>query len=83
MHYLGFDANSDDFLFTGGRGLASDAAVATVELLRVILTEVFRLNSTNGENIFNVSVNGINGIIEMPAGNYVGTTLASALRTTD
>ena len=37
------------------------------------------MNSTNGENIFNVSVNGINGIIEMPAGNYVGSTLASAL----
>jgi flagellar hook protein FlgE len=76
---FGFDANSDDFLFTGGRGLASQPAVATGRAAQSDLSEVFRLNSTNGENIFNVSVNGINGIIEMPAGNYVGTTLASAL----
>ena len=76
---FGFDANSDDFLFTGGRGLASQPAIATGRAAQSDLSEVFRLNSTNGENIFNVSVNGINGIIEMPAGNYVGTTLASAL----
>ena len=76
---FGFDANSDDFLFTGGRGLASQPAIATGRAAQSDLSEVFRLNSTNGENIFNVSVNGVNGIIEMPAGNYVGTTLASAL----
>ena len=76
---FGFDANSDDFLFTGGRGLASQPAIATGRAAQSDLSEVFRLNSTNGENIFNVSVNGINGIIEMPAGNYVGSTLASAL----
>ena len=76
---MGFDSNSNDYLYTGGTGLASDAAVAVGRAAQSDLTEVFRLNSTNGENVFNVSVNGINGIIEIPAGNYVGTTLATAL----
>lgn len=76
---MGFDTNSNDYLYTGGTGLASDAAVAVGRAAQSDLTEVFRLNSTNGENVFNVSVNGINGIIEIPAGNYVGTTLATAL----
>lgn len=76
---MGFDANSNDYLYTGGTGLASDAAVAVGRAAQSDLTEVFRLNSTNGDNVFNVSVNGINGIIEIPAGNYVGTTLATAL----
>ena len=44
------------------------------------LTEVFRLSSIGGENIFNVSINGINGIIEVPTGFYVGSTLAEALQ---
>ena len=34
----------------------------------------------NNENIFNVSVNGVAGIIEIPQGFYVGTTLAEALQ---
>ena len=76
---MGFDANSNDYLYNGGKGLASDPAIAIGRAAQSDLTEVFRLNSTNGENVFNVSVNGINGIIEIPAGNYVGTTLASAL----
>ena len=37
------------------------------------------LSTTNGENIFNVSVNGISGVITMPPGFYVGSTLAEAL----
>ena len=43
------------------------------------LTEVFRLTNVANENVFNVSVNGINGVIEIPTGNYVGSTLATAL----
>ena len=31
------------------------------------------------ERIFNVSVNGISGVIEIPTGFYVGSTLAEAL----
>ena len=37
------------------------------------------MTNTNGENIFNVSVNGISGVIEIPTGFYVGSTLAEAL----
>ena len=59
--------------------MASSPAVATGATAREDLTEVFRLSSTDGENIFNVSVNGINGVIEVPSGFYVGTTLAEAL----
>ena len=43
------------------------------------LTEVFRLSSIEGDNRFNVSVNGINGVVEVPSGFYVGSTLAEAL----
>ena len=76
---LGFGATKSDYLFSAGRGLAAQAAVATGRAAQGDLTNVFRLTSSGGENIFNISVNGISGIIEVPAGNYVGTTLASAL----
>ena len=33
------------------------------------------MTNTNGENVFNVSVNGISGVIEIPTGFYVGSTL--------
>ena len=45
------------------------------------LTDVFRLSSAEGDNRFNVSVNGINGVVEVPSGFYVGSTLAEALET--
>ena len=76
---FGFGNNRTDYSFEAGRGLASEAAVATGRAAQSDLTEVFRLTSINGENTFNVSVNGISGIIEIPPGNYVGTTLAAAL----
>jgi flagellar hook protein FlgE len=38
------------------------------------------LSNTAGENVFNVSVNGISGVIEIPTGFYVGSTLAEALQ---
>jgi flagellar hook protein FlgE len=41
---------------------------------------VFRLSNQGNENIFNVSVNGVAGVIEVPQGFYVGTTLAEALQ---
>ena len=62
-----------------GRGLASQSAIAIGQAAQSDLTEVFRLTANNNENIFNVSVNGIAGVIEIPPGNYVGTTLAAAL----
>lgn len=76
---FGFGATRTDYVFAEGRGLASEPAVASGRAAQSDLTEVFRLTATNNENIFNVSVNGIAGIIEIPPGNYVGTTLAAAL----
>ena len=82
---FGFGATKQDFTFQEGRGLAAAPAISTGRAAQGDLTEVFRLTSSNNENRFNVSnenrfnvsVNGIAGIIDIPAGNYVGTTLAS------
>lgn len=76
---FGFGASKQDFTFQEGSGLAAEPAIATGRAAQGDLTEVFRLTSNNGENRFNVSVNGIAGIIDVPPGNYVGTTLATAL----
>lgn len=76
---FGFGATRTDYIFAEGRGLASEPAIATGRAAQSDLTEVFRLTANNSENIFNVSVNGISGVIEIPPGNYVGTTLAAAL----
>ena len=38
------------------------------------------MSSTLNETTFNVSVNGVNGVIEIPSGFYVGSTLAEALQ---
>jgi flagellar hook protein FlgE len=37
------------------------------------------LNPANRETTFNVSVNGINAVIDIPGGNYIGSTLAERL----
>ncbi len=76
---MGVGSSKTDAIFADGRGLAAEPAVANGAAAKEPLTDVFRLTNQNGENIFNVSVNGINGIIEVPTGNYVGSTLASAL----
>ena len=76
---FGFGATRTDYSFEAGRGLASEPAIAVGRAAQSDLTEVFRLTANNNENIFNVSVNGIAGVIEIPPGNYVGTTLAAAL----
>ena len=76
---FGFGVTKSDYLFSSGKGLAAQPAVATGRAAQGDLTKVFRLTGNGGENIFNISVNGISGVIEVPPGNYVGTTLASAL----
>ena len=78
---LGVGATKTDALFNGGTGLAASPAVAIGSAANEPLTEVFRLTNSNGENVFNVSVNGINGVITVPTGFYVGSTLAEALQT--
>ena len=75
---MGIGATADT-VFTNGTGLRSQPAISEGATAREDLTEVFRLGTDNNENIFNVSVNGINGLIEIPSQFYVGSTLAEAL----
>ena len=76
---FGVGKTKNDFLFTAGTGLKATSAEAVGATANEPLSNVFKLSSQTGDNIFNVSVNGINGIIEVPATSYVGTTLAEAL----
>ena len=76
---LGVGLTKTEAEFTAGRGLSATSATAIGATATEPLNEVFRLSSANGENVFNVSVNGISGIITIPPGFYVGSTLAEAL----
>ena len=78
---FGVGKTKNDFLFTSGTGLKATAAQAVGASANEPLTNVFKLSTQAGDNIFNVSVNGISGVIEVPATSYVGTTLAEALQT--
>ena len=79
-HLMAVGTSKNDAIAEAGRGLASTPAVSIGDAANEDLTSVFRLNNTGGENIFNVSVNGISGVIELPTGFYVGSTLAEALQ---
>jgi flagellar hook protein FlgE len=76
---IGVGASKTDAIATEGTGLGSSPAVAVGAAAKESLTNVFRLSSTANENLFNVSVNGINGVVTIPPGFYVGSTLAEAL----
>ena len=76
---MGVGSTKTDIIFSSGTGLASQAAIASSTPAQEDLTNVFTLSGQIGENIFNVSVNGISGVIEVPSGSYVGSTLATAL----
>ena len=78
-HLMSVGVSKSDAIATAGRGLASSAALSIGDAANEDLTSVFRMTNTNGENVFNVSVNGISGVIEIPTGFYVGSTLAEAL----
>ena len=77
---LGIGATKTSTVKTDAKGLAAKAAVATGAAATEDLTTVFRLTNVNNENVFNVSINGISGVIEVPTGFYVGSTLAEALQ---
>jgi len=79
-HLMAVGTSKNDVIAESGRGLASTPAISVGDAANEDLTSVFRLNNTGGENIFNVSVNGISGVIELPSGFYVGSTLAEALQ---
>ena len=71
---FGVGASKNGFLFTAGKGLKATSATAVGASANEPLTNVFKLSNQAGDNVFNVSVNGISGIIEVPATSYVGTT---------
>ncbi len=77
---IGVGASKTDAIAIQGTGLSSSPAVAVGAAAKESLTEVFRLTNTSNENIFNVSVNGINGVVTIPTGFYVGSTLAEAFQ---
>ena len=78
-HLMGVGGTKTDTTFFDPKGLAASPAQAIGGTANDDLTEVFRLSSVEGDNRFNVSVNGINGVVEVPSGFYVGSTLAEAL----
>ena len=78
---FGLGQTKNDFLLSAGTGLKATPAAAVGASANEPLTNVFKLSTQTGDNIFNVSVNGVSGIIEVPATSYVGTTLAEALQT--
>jgi flagellar hook protein FlgE len=77
---LGVGVTKTNAITTAAKGLAAKPAQAVGASATEDLTQVFRLTTQGNENIFNVSVNGIAGVIEIPQGFYVGTTLAEALQ---
>ena len=75
---VGADSNVS---FTEGIGLKSEPAKAIGGPAKDPLnSQPIFLNAANLETTFNVSVNGVNAIIEIPGGNYIGTTLADLLQ---
>lgn len=67
--------------FSEGTGLKSQPAQAIGGPAKDPLnSQPIFLNSANRETVFNVSVNGVNANIEVPGGNYIGSTLADLLQ---
>ena len=65
--------------FTAATGLASKPAVASGIEGLIDMNNAFSITSLGGENSFNVVVDGVSSFINVPEGNYTGTTLAIAL----
>ncbi|MFC7703622.1 flagellar hook-basal body complex protein [Plastorhodobacter daqingensis] len=78
-HLMGFGLSKSSVGFEAGRGLAAQPATVRGGTALVPLNQVFRLSELGGENRFSISVNGISGVIELPPGSYVGSSLAAAL----
>ena len=74
---VGFERNVE---FRDATGLRSEPARAIGGPAKDPLNnQPIFLNAANRETTFNVSVNGVNGVIDLPSGNYIGTTLAEVL----
>ncbi len=72
---------SKNVAFAAGTGLQSTPARAIgAPATDPLNSNPVFLNPANRETTFNVSVNGINAVIEIPGGNYIGSTLAERLQ---
>ena len=79
-HLMGHGASKSTF-FEAPRGLQALPAVATGASANEPLNEIFAMSDITGDTTFNISINGVAGLIKVPAGNYIGATLASELQT--
>jgi flagellar hook protein FlgE len=78
-HVMGV-GNGKNVGFVAGTGLKSQPASAVGAPANDPLnSEPVFLNPANFETAFNVSVNGVNAVIDIPGGNYIGSTLAELL----
>jgi flagellar hook protein FlgE len=78
-HVMGV-GNGKNVGFVAGTGLKSQPARAVGAPANDPLnSEPVFLNPANFETTFNVSVNGVNSVIDIPGGNYIGSTLAEVL----
>ena len=72
---------SKNVAFAAGTGLQSlPARTIGAPATDPLNSNPIFLNPANRETTFNVSVNGINAVIDIPGGNYIGSTLAERLQ---
>ena len=71
------DLYSNEFVNSVGSGLSSKPAITTGSKAGVDITGTFAV--TSNDNVVNVTIDGIDGTIRVPAGNYTGSTFAAAL----
>ena len=77
-HLLGIgDTYATEYLSSQGAGLPSTAGTATGSKAGVDITGTFAV--TTNDNIVNVTIDGIDGRVEVPAGSYTGHTFAAAM----
>jgi flagellar hook-basal body protein len=72
------DLYSNEFVNAVGSGLAAKPAITTGSKAGVDITGTFAV--TANDNVVNVTVDGIDGTIRVPPGNYTGSTFAAALQ---
>ena len=77
-HLLGIgDTYQTEYISSQGTGLPSTAGTATGSKAGVDITGTFAV--TTNDNIVNVTIDGIDGRVEVPAGSYTGHTFAAAM----
>jgi len=77
-HLLGIgDTYQTEYISSQGTGLPSTAGTATGSKAGVDITGTFAV--TQNDNVVNVTIDGIDGRVEVPPGSYTGHTFAAAM----